>query len=199
MAAAIFFIALTLASAPSAGAAEPLRVLTSFLPMEIFTRNVVGDTPGVIVESMLPASMGCPHDYALTPGDMKKIASADLFIANGLGMEDFLGEPVRRANRKIRIVETSAAVLPIRDAHGHGDVNPHAWVSPRNAILQVREIEKALSSAKPAGAASFRRNAVGRLLELVPAEQMRALNDVNALSSALDLALTKAGVSEPGA
>lgn len=159
MAVAIFFIALTLASAPSAGAAEPLRVLTSFLPMEIFTRNVVGDTPGVIVESMLPASMGCPHDYALTPGDMKKIASADLFIANGLGMEDFLGEPVRRANRKIRIVETSAAVLPIRDAHGHGDVNPHAWVSPRNAILQVREIEKALSSARPAGAASFRRNA----------------------------------------
>ncbi|MGB5195684.1 MAG: metal ABC transporter substrate-binding protein, partial [Candidatus Deferrimicrobium sp.] len=159
MAVAAVFLALALAFSPSAGAAEPLRVLASFLPMEIFTRNVVGDTPGVTVESMLPAATGCPHDYALTPGDMKKIASADLFVANGLGMEAFLGEPVRRANPGIRIVETASAVPPIHEGHGHGDVNPHAWVSPRNAILQVREIEKALSAARPAGAASFRRNA----------------------------------------
>jgi ABC-type Zn uptake system ZnuABC Zn-binding protein ZnuA len=127
--------------------------------MEIFTRNVVGDTTGVTVESMLPASMGCPHDYALTPGDMKKIAAADLFVANGFGMEEFLGEPVRRANPKIRVVETARAVLPIHGEHGHGDVNPHTWVSPRNAILQVREIEKALSAARPIGAGAFRRNA----------------------------------------
>ena len=154
-----FFIAFMLAFAPSAGAADPLRVLTSFLPMEIFTRNVVGDAPDVTVVSMLPASMGCPHDYALTPGDMKKIASADLFVVNGYGMEEFLGEPVLRANPKIRIVETARAVLPIHGGHGHGDVNPHTWVSPRNAILQVREIEKALSAARPVSAGAFRRNA----------------------------------------
>jgi ABC-type Zn uptake system ZnuABC Zn-binding protein ZnuA len=154
-----FFIACMLAFAPSAGAADPLRVLTSFLPMEIFTRNVVGDAPGVTVVSMLPASMGCPHDYALTPGDMKKIASADLFVVNGYGMEEFLGEPVLRANPKIRIAETARAVPPIHDGHGHGDVNPHTWVSPRNAILQVREIEKALSAARPVSAGAFRRNA----------------------------------------
>jgi len=157
--AAGFFIAFMLAFAPSAGAADPLRVLTSFLPMEIFTWNVVGDTPGVTVESMLPASMGCPHDYALTPGDMKKIASADLFVANGFGMEEFLGEPVRRANPKIRVVETARAVLPIHGEHGNGEINPHTWVSPRNAILQVREIEKALSAARPVSANAFRRNA----------------------------------------
>jgi len=158
--AAGFFIAFMLAFPPSAGAADPLRVLTSFLPMEIFTRNVVGNTPGVTVESMLPASMGCPHDYALTPGDMKKIASADLFVANGFGMEEFLGEPVRRANPKIRIVETARGVIPIREGRdAPGDVNPHTWVSPRNAILQVREIESALSAAKPADAEVFRRNA----------------------------------------
>ncbi|MBP2683118.1 MAG: transporter substrate-binding protein [Deltaproteobacteria bacterium] len=155
--ASVLFLAFTLAFAPSAGAAEPLRVLASFLPMEIFTRNVTGDAPGVAVASMLPASLGCPHDYALTPGDMKKIASADLFVANGLGMEDFLGEPVRRANPKIRIVETARGVRPVRG--GHGEINPHTWVSPRNAILQVREIEKALSEARPGLAPAFRRNA----------------------------------------
>lgn len=172
LAVSVFFIAFALAFAPSAGAAEPLRVLTSFLPMEIFTRNVVGDTPGVTVASMLPASLGCPHDYALTPGDMKKIASADLFVANGLGMEEFLGEPVRRANPKILIVETARGIRPIREGrddpakgtrggkgHDPGEINPHTWVSPRNAILQVREIEKALSAARPVSARDFRRNA----------------------------------------
>ncbi len=90
-------------------------------------------------------------------------------------MEDFLGEPVRRANPKVRIVETARAVLPIREEHGHGDVNPHTWVSPRNAILQVRAIEKALSAARPASAGAFRRNAdayVSRLSAL--AEEFEA-------------------------
>jgi ABC-type Zn uptake system ZnuABC Zn-binding protein ZnuA len=208
LAAFVFFIAFTLAFAPSAGASEPLRVLTSFLPMEIFTRNVVGDTPGVTVASMLPASMGCPHDYALSPGDMKKIASADLFIANGLGMEEFLGEPVRRANPKIRIVETARAVFPIRGEHGHGDVNPHTWVSPRNAILQVREIESALSAARPALALSFRRNAdayVSRLSALAgefeaAARTFRRRNIVATHNVfdylARDLGLTVVGVIE---
>ena len=159
--------------APSSARAEPLRVLASFFPMEVFTRNVAGDTPGVTVLSMLPGPLGCPHDYALTPGDMRKIASADLFIANGYGMEEFLGEPVRRANPKIRIVETARAVPPIRDERG--GINPHTWVSPRNAILQVREIEKALSAARPAMAPSFRRNADAYVVRLAAlAEEFEA-------------------------
>jgi len=183
-----------------------LRVLTSFLPMEIFTRNVVGETPGVTVESMLPSSLGCPHDYALTPGDMKKIASAELFVANGVGMEEFLGEPVRRANSRIRIVETARAVRPVREERG--DLNPHTWVSPRNAILQVREIESALSGARPDLAPSFRRNAdayVSRLSALsaefdAASKTLRRKNivtfhDVFAYL-ARDLGLTVVGVIE---
>jgi len=143
-----------------------LRVLASFLPMALFAQNVVGDAPGVTVETMLPASLGCPHDYSLSPGDMRKIAESDVLIANGFGMEAFLGAPVRRANPKIVIVETASSVAPLRAEGHHGDVNPHTWVSPRNAILQVRAIEKALSDLSPENAPAFRRNAdayAGRL------------------------------------
>ena len=170
------FLAALLVLSPYSRVAQgaDLRVLTSFLPMYLFTRNVVGDAPGVTVEMMLPASLGCPHDYSLSPGDMRKIAEADLFIANGFGMEDFLGAPVRRANPMIRVVETASSVIPLRaggDPHGHpgggrNEVNPHTWVSPRNAILQVRAIEKALSDVSPGNGPVFRRNAdtyVGRL------------------------------------
>jgi ABC-type Zn uptake system ZnuABC Zn-binding protein ZnuA len=128
--------------------------------MYLFTVNVAGDTPGVTVDLMLPASLGCPHDYALTPGEMRKIAAAALFVANGLGMEEFLGAPVRKANPGIRVVETAAAVPPVRDENGgHGSVNPHAWVSPKSAVLQVRAIERALSEMSPADAPRFRANA----------------------------------------
>jgi ABC-type Zn uptake system ZnuABC Zn-binding protein ZnuA len=162
--AAFLLLALAL---PAPSAAAPLRILASFLPMYLFTVNVAGDAPGVTVDLMLPASLGCPHDYALTPGDMRKIASADLYIANGLGMEEFLGASVRKANPGIRVVETAASVPPVREEGGnHGGVNPHAWVSPKSAILQVREIEKALSGAKPDLAPVFRRNADAYILRL---------------------------------
>jgi zinc transport system substrate-binding protein len=55
----------------------------------------------------------------------------------------------------------------VREEGGnHGGVNPHAWVSPKSAILQVREIEKALSGAKPDLAPAFRRNADAYVLRL---------------------------------
>jgi ABC-type Zn uptake system ZnuABC Zn-binding protein ZnuA len=85
-------VMLALSPFPREALGADLRVLTSFLPMYLFTRNVVGDAPGVAVDMMLPSSLGCPHDYSLSPGDMKKIAETDIFIANGLGMEDLSGE-----------------------------------------------------------------------------------------------------------
>lgn len=168
---AAILLAVALLLPPANACAGDLRILASFLPMYLFARNVVGDTPGVSLEIMLPPSLGCPHDYALSPGDMRKIAAADLFIANGHGMEEFLGAPVRKANPRVRIVETAAGVPTMRgEGDAHAGINPHTWVSPRNAILQVRAIEKALSEAYPPGAPSFRRNAdvyVAKLTALV--------------------------------
>jgi ABC-type Zn uptake system ZnuABC Zn-binding protein ZnuA len=167
--AALLAAAVVLSPFPPAAEETGVRVLTSFLPIHLFTLNVVGDAKGITVEMMLPASLGCPHDYSLSPGDMKKIAAADLFLANGLGMEDFLGAPLGRANPGIRVVETASSVPPLRAEGGHGDANPHTWVSPRNAILQVRAIEKALAEASPANGPIFHRNAdayVGRLASL---------------------------------
>ena len=168
--AALLAAVLALVSTPQPGQGGDLRVLTSFLPIYLFARNVTGDAPGVVVEMMLPASLGCPHDYSLSPGDMRKIAGARLFLANGLGMEEFLGAPVRRANPAIRVVETASSVPPLRSERGHGGINPHTWVSPRNAVAQVRAIEEALSEASPENRPVFRRNAdayVGRLDSLV--------------------------------
>jgi ABC-type Zn uptake system ZnuABC Zn-binding protein ZnuA len=78
---------------------------------------------------MLPSDMGCPHDYVLTPADMEKIRGSDVFIANGLGLEEFLGDPLLRANPAIEVIDSSQgiedAILMSGHGHHHEDHRGH--------------------------------------------------------------------------
>jgi len=147
-----------------------INVLCSFHPIYIFTQNVVGNSKNVTVECLLPPNIG-PHDYALTPSDMKKLAKADLFIINGLGVEEFLEKAVK-SNPKLKVIDTSIGIKPIatrgaeeseeehhEHEHHHGVHNPHIWVSPKSAIIQVKNIQKALSTADPSNAKIYLANA----------------------------------------
>ena len=100
------------ATSVSAGALSK-RILCSTFPIYQITRNVTQGRDAVSVELMLPAQLGCPHDYALTPQDMQKLSRADVLIVNGLGMEDFLGAPVRKANAKLRMIDSSTGIQEV--------------------------------------------------------------------------------------
>ena len=95
---------------PGLAAAQPIRVLVSTFPVYQFTRNITQGSTALQIELMLPAQLGCPHDYALTPQDMRKLESAQIFIINGLGMEEFLGAPLKKANPKLQVVDSSAGI-----------------------------------------------------------------------------------------
>lgn len=156
-------------SAPQLPGAKPtLHVLTSTFPMTLFTRNVTAGRDGVLVEAMLSSSMGCPHDYVLTPEDMRKLAAANVFVINGLGMEEYLGDPVRRANTNVRILDSSRGVTGVLkmtaeegagEEHEHGEFNPHLFASPSMAAKVVRSIASQLGEIDPAGAELYRKNA----------------------------------------
>jgi zinc transport system substrate-binding protein len=161
------------ATAPAGGSTAKVQVLCSTFPMYLFTRNVTAGREEVGVDLMIPAAMGCPHDYALTPQDMRKIAAAGVFVANGLGMEEFLGEPLKRGNDKIVVVDTSAGIddlIQIEEEHHDGREgtaghmrhfvpNPHLFACPKMAARIVRNIAEGLSKADPAGAEVYKRNA----------------------------------------
>ena len=154
-------------------AAEPakIRVLTSTFPVFLFTKNVTKGSRLIEADLMIPAQTGCPHDYALTPQDMRKLASAQALVINGLGMEDFLEAPVKRTNPKIRIIDSAAGIaetLPDEDEdhhHDHGEhdegpaVNPHVFASPRLAARQAINIARALGELAPAEKTLFAENA----------------------------------------
>jgi len=103
---------------------EKRTVLCTTFPVFQITRNVAKGREGVEVEIMLPSQLGCPHDYVLTPQDMQKLAKADVLVINGLGMEEFLGAPLEKANEKLTIIDSSAGIKEILQyvggrAHGH--------------------------------------------------------------------------------
>lgn len=139
---------LSVAAMPTGGLAAgeqkaAIRVLVSTFPVYQLTRNITTGSERVQVELMIPAQMGCPHDYALTPQDMRKLAEAQVFVVNGLGLEEFLGQPLKTANPTLQVVDSSAGITEVlhygdedgeeeehhhghgHDAHGRGHDHHH--------------------------------------------------------------------------
>lgn len=138
--------------AGQAGAAEvPLRIVTSFYPIHIAVLNVARNVPGVEVINLTPPITGCLHDYSMTPQDLRTLARADAFVINGLGMESFLDEAMKRLPY-LRVVDASRGIKPLDD-------NPHVWVSVTLAIQQVQNIADALEEFDPDHAERYRANA----------------------------------------
>lgn len=150
--------------------AKPLEILTSFYPMYVSTLNVVGDIPGVDVKCLTPEVVGCLHDYQLTPGDMKTITGADIFVANGAGMESFIDKALKQAP-SLKLVDASRGIKLADD-------NPHVWVSISGAIQQVKNIADGLAKADPAHADLYKNNAAAYIakLETLRSEMHTALD-----------------------
>jgi ABC-type Zn uptake system ZnuABC Zn-binding protein ZnuA len=162
-------------AAPAAGG--PLDVLATTFPIYLFTRNVAKGREGVRVSLMIPAQLGCPHDYSLTPRDMEKLAHARVLVINGLGMEEFLGPPLQKANPQLTVIDSSqgiGGILHETDLEegtsggagpgpsGHSPPvpeNPHLFASPVMAARIADNIARGLSRVDPAGADLYEANA----------------------------------------
>lgn len=131
---------------------KPLKVLASFYPVYVMTLNIVGETPGVKVECMTEPIVGCLHDHQLTPANLKTLEAADVFVANGAGMESFIDKAVKQSPH-LKVIEASKGIkLAFND-------NPHLWVSIGGAIAQTQNIAKELAAADPTHAAAYQENA----------------------------------------
>ena len=126
------------------------KVVASFYPMYIMARNVVKDVPGITVTNLTPPMTGCLHDYAITTNDMKKLVDADIFVANGAGMESFLNR-ILSQYPKVKIFQLAEGIQLIKGNGSEGD-NPHLWVSVSYAIKEVKNLDADMEQADPAHA-----------------------------------------------
>ena len=137
--------------------AKPFRVVTTFTVIRDIAQNVAGDA--AIVESITKPGAEI-HDYQPTPLDIVKAQSADLVIWNGLNLERWF-ERFFDNVKDVPSVVASEGVEPmgIREGPYTGKANPHAWMSPTNALIYVENIRKALVEHDPANAEIYNSNA----------------------------------------
>lgn len=161
-----FWLAAAAAGALAVFAAVPSRaqaasaaphIVTSFYPVYLATLNVTRGVPGVKVENLTQPLTGCLHDYQLTTEDLRKLARADVFVANGLGMESFLDKVVKQFPQ-LAVIDASKGIAPLREAATQ-EINPHVWVSVSLHSRQVSNIATQLGLADPARARAYAANA----------------------------------------
>ena len=163
-------LAVAMAQSP-APKAEKLNIVTSFLPVQSHTLAIAGDHANV--KQLLAKDTG-PHDFQLTPADVKKLSDADLLIINGAGIEEWLGELIKKSgNKNLVVVDTSNGIKLVESPeeieighshshahdHDHGDgANPHIWLDPVISIIQAANIVAALQKAETANASAYAQN-----------------------------------------
>jgi len=141
---------------------HPLTVVAEFYPIYVTLLNITNDAKDVRVANLVPTTTGCPEDYQLTPGDLKLLSQADIFVVNGAGLEGYLGKLAAQCPN-LKVVEASAGLELLKI---DGEENPHLWVSPSMAAQQVRNIANALIKMDPARAGLYQKNATAYIARL---------------------------------
>lgn len=137
--------------------ADKLKVVTSFTILADMAANVAGEHAEVVSLTKPGAEI---HNYQPTPGDILRAQDADVVMWNGLGLERWFERFFQHID-KVPNVILSDGVAPIVIASGpyRGKPNPHAWMSPSDAMQYVDNIAQALIKYDPANQAHYQANA----------------------------------------
>lgn len=162
----------TLALSLGTAHAAAVEVTASFSILGDFVRQVGGERVAVQV---LVGPDEDAHAFQPRPSDTRRIGSARLVVANGLGFDDWVSRLARSGGYggSVVIASTGVSTIEMNANHGHGHdhdhagrIDPHAWQDVGNAVRYVDTIAAALMAADPDGAAHYRANAARYRAEL---------------------------------
>ncbi len=133
------------------------KVVTTFTVIQDIAQNVAGDA--ATVESITKPGAEI-HEYEPTPKDIVKAQSADLILWNGLNLERWFERFFQNIKDKPAVVVTEGITpLSIYEGPYKNAPNPHAWMSPSNALIYVENIKNALVKYDPQNADTYQKNA----------------------------------------
>jgi len=145
------------------------KVLTTFTVLADMAQNVAGDK--LIVESITRIGAEI-HGYEPTPSDIVKAQDADLILYNGMNLErwfeQFLGNV---ENVPAAVLTEGIEPVPIAEGPYTDKPNPHAWMSPQNALVYVENIREAFVELDPDNAETYNANAAAY------SEKLRAIDE----------------------
>ena len=155
----LLIVSMILMSAISYG---KLKVGVTLQPYYSFVANIVGDKMEVV-----PAIRGDiydVHNYKARPEDIKKMATLNILVVNGIGHDEFIYEIVRSARMggKIKIINANKGVslMPVSGMRTKTRImNPHSFISITSSIQQIYTIARVLGLIHPANKAYSNKNA----------------------------------------
>lgn len=168
---------------------DTFKIVTSFYPIYISTQNVTQGVDNVEVINLTRTAGGCLHDYQLQPQDMIELETADVFIVNGQGMEEFLDKVISSyPNLKIIYANDENIDLLIHNHEGEEETNSHVWLSVSNNIKQVENIQKELSKIDEKNSNKYKENAINYIsklndLKLQMENELSKLKGINVVTS----------------
>lgn len=151
----LLLTALILGGCSDAAAEEPsLQVIATTSVWGDVVSQIVGDDAEVAV--LIPRGADA-HDYQPTSRQIAAIASVDLVIANGLGLEEGLHDVLEAsAADGANVFEVGPALDPLpfsahdeSETDDHDDLDPHVWFDPQRVAMAANLIAGELTEIDP--------------------------------------------------
>lgn len=155
---------------------DKFKIVTSFYPIYVMAANITEGAQNIELMNMTDANIGCIHNYTLTTADMKKLENADVFIENGIGLENFT-DKITKANKDLEVIDSSENLINLIKEE-EDETNPHIWTSISNYIVQVENITKGLKEKNPENAEVYEANSKKYIQELTELK-LRYDNELN--------------------
>jgi len=134
-----------------------VNVVVSILPQIEFVKSVGKDK--VSVSAMIPPGFS-PTTYEPSVEQLKKLSVADLYIRIGhIPFEKAQMKKLASLNPKMKVIDSSEGIEIYK-----GD--PHIWLSPRLAKIQVENICQALVEIDPVNKDFYEKNKNDYLIKL---------------------------------
>lgn len=148
-----------------------IQAIASFYPLYDFAKEVGKDK--VDVQLLVPSGVE-PHDWEPTIHDVQLMQKSNLIIINGIGFENWV-DSLEELNYSGNIVDTSEGILILdsgiideheADEHRHQSGDPHIWLNPVLAKIQVQNIADAFIQQDPENQEFYQTNAKNYIKKL---------------------------------
>ncbi|MEY3569059.1 MAG: zinc ABC transporter substrate-binding protein [Candidatus Aquidulcis sp.] len=160
----------------SAGTTADYTVIATTSVFADLAQLALGDN--VTIETIIPAGVDV-HTFEPSPADAQKLASADLIVMNGLGLDEWALSLLEAAGKSEEDVLELAEGIDESNAwvylegeehdeeegeehseeegeeHGHGGTDPHIWLDPKGAAIYVNRIAARVAAELPERAAEI--------------------------------------------
>lgn len=123
-------------------------------PLVVVTTNILGDVVSHLVgdeaEVLTLMRPGAdPHSFEISAAEAARMRSADLLVANGLGLEEGLQQHLDAASADgvdTFVAGDAVEVLPYSSTDADGADDPHFWTDPAQMIAVVDAVTPMLES-----------------------------------------------------